>query len=156
MERRLALTAAASAAIVVVAGSAAVAANLGILRSAAEEPVGQLDASSVASLTPTTEPQDPVVVTVDEIVEVPVPADDATASPVTDAPAPGSPAFAGGDDDHGDVRGTGSAGPVVAPPPPAPSAAVTTTTARRDDDHEREREHEYEEHEYEEHEEDDD
>ena len=50
MNRRMALTVAGTAAIVLAAGSAAVVANLGILGAAANEPVGKLDANSVASL----------------------------------------------------------------------------------------------------------
>jgi hypothetical protein len=129
MKRRLALTFAGSAAIVLTAGSAAVAANLGILSSASQEPVGKLDASSVAELTTPVTSLDPVVVTQDVIIEVPV--DETTTIP---APAP--------DNDDSPAVGGSSSGPSSNSGPG--SGGVTTTTAPRidnsgpgsiDDDH---------------------
>lgn len=112
MKRRMALTFAGTAAIVLTAGSAAVAANLGILGSANQEPVGQLDANSVAELSATTSTSiEPIVVTIDEIVPVPVETPPAAAPPVAGSSS-------------GDSSGSGSSGG---------TAATTPTTARVDD-----------------------
>jgi hypothetical protein len=145
MERRLALAAAVSAALVVSAGTAAVAANLGILRSAADEPVGQLDAKTVADSVADTLLA-PVVVTVDEIVEVPVPGD---------APTGGAGARPdGGELEDDDLPGVGESAPAGAGGGSTEVAPAPSVTVRADDEHEQEHEHEYE-HE-DEHEDDDD
>jgi hypothetical protein len=126
MKRRMALTFAGTAAIVLTAGSAAVAANLGILGSANQEPVGQLDANSVADLSAaTTTSVEHIVVTVDEIIPVPVETPTTVAPPVVAGPSTGS------------GTSSGSGGTDQAP-------AATPTTAPRvdnsgpgsiDDDH---------------------
>jgi hypothetical protein len=142
MERRLALAAAVSVALVVSAGTTAVAANLGILRSAADEPVGQLDAKSIADSSSGDAPA-PVVVTVDEIVEVPVPGAGLIggAAPVEDDEVEGYDDTAPGGDGLA-LPGAPSGSTRVAPSPSA---------VGRDDESEHESEHE-EEHEEEEHE----
>ena len=81
MNRRMALAAAGTAALVLSTGSVAVAANLGILGAEAKEPVGKLEVESIADLSGTSTTVDPIVVTVDEIVPVPMPADDSDGAP---------------------------------------------------------------------------
>jgi hypothetical protein len=120
MKRRLALTFAGSAAIVLTAGSAAVAANLGILGAASKEPVGQLDANTVADLSAPVTSLDPIVVTVDEIVEVPV-----------EDPAPVAPAVESDDDKGPAVSGSGS-GSSSDSGSPRTTVAPTTPTTRVD------------------------
>jgi hypothetical protein len=121
MKRRMALTFAGTAAIVLTAGSAAVAANLGILGSANQEPVGQLDANSVADLSPTTSTSvAPIVVTIDEIVPVPV-----ETPPETTPPAVSGSGGSSGSSGSSASSGSGSAGSQ------GPSA-TTSTTARVD------------------------
>ncbi len=159
MNRRTALALAGTAALVLTTGTAAAAANLGILSTDRREPVGALDASAVSALAETS---DPGFVVVDEIVPVPVP---------DTAVAAGAESDAGVDDqgtetDSGEVGkgaapavgstgdGGAQAGPsseanptkVVTPPP---AVASTTTTIHRSDDREDdhrdgEREHESE------------
>lgn len=118
----MALTFAGTAAIVLTAGSAAVAANLGILGSASNEPVGQLDASTVAELSGPTTTVAPIVVTVDEIVPVPV------ETPPQEAPA-AVPSDDRGDDDHA------PAAPAPAPVATTAPRATSTTTVKVEDDH---------------------
>jgi hypothetical protein len=133
MNRRLALTFAGSAAIVLTAGSAAVAANLGILTSASHEPVGQLDANTVAELSTPVTSIDPIVVTVDEIVEVPI--DDPAPA---DSPAPVAPpsdsSSGGGYSGYSGYVASSQSGVSSAPAvtPPAP----TTTVSPHESDHE--------------------
>jgi hypothetical protein len=124
----MALTVAATAAIVLAAGSAAVVANLGILGAAANEPVGKLDANSVASLSGPVTTIDPVVVTGAEVVPVPVETVPDTAPAVT-APV-GSDAPAGV---HDAPAGTGSgSGTGSSTATPTPTVATTPTTIRVD------------------------
>jgi hypothetical protein len=120
MKRRMALTFAGTAAIVLTAGSAAVAANLGILGSANQEPVGQLDANSVADLSPTTTSSvAPIVVTIDEIVPVPVETPPETTPPVVNGSG-GSSGSSGSSGNSG-PSGSGSG-----------SSATTSPTTRVD------------------------
>jgi hypothetical protein len=117
MKRRMALTFAGTAAIVLTAGSAAVAANLGILGSANQEPVGRLDANSVADLSATTTTTvAPIVVTIDEIVPVEVP----DTSPLETSPPPVSGSSTGSSSSSGVSSNRGP-------------SATTSTTARVDD-----------------------
>ncbi len=123
MKRRMALTFAGTAAIVLTAGSAAVAANLGILGSANQEPVGQLDANSVADLTPTTSTTvAPVVVTIDEIVPVPVETPPETTPPAVGGSSSGSSGSAGSGTPSGSSGSSTNRGP----------SATTSTTVRVD------------------------
>jgi hypothetical protein len=115
MKRRLALTFAGTAAIVLTAGSAAVAANLGILSSASKEPVGQLSANTVADLSAPVTTVEPIVVTVDEIVPVPV-----DPEPTTAAGAVAS------DDDH-EAPDVSSSGPQPRPTTVAPTPTTVRT-----------------------------
>jgi hypothetical protein len=142
MDRRVALT--------VAAGAAVVAANLGILGMAgADGEVGTLDAQTVSDLAGTLPPTTtvPGVVVVDEYVVEPGPASAGTN--VTGVP--GSPAGVAGEDrwDRGGASvdpaatGEGGSGPVVSP------TTTSTTRVRVDDDPERhgeddDREHEIE------------
>lgn len=121
----MALAAATTAALVLTTGSVAVAANLGILGSESKEPVGKLGVDTVADLSA---PVDPVVVTVDEIVPV----------PVTD-PAPDDlqavPAPAGSGDDQNEVERSDDVpapAPTVAPVAPTPSPTIAD---HHEDDH---------------------
>jgi len=119
MKRRLALTFAGSAAIVLTAGSAAVAANLGILSSASSPAVGQLDAKTASELSTPATSLDPIVITQDEIIEVPV--EETTIAPgPAPAPAPESddaPAVSGSKPGPSSSSGPGSGGvsPTTAP-----------------------------------------
>ncbi len=146
MNRRTALALAGTAALVLTTGSAAAAANLGILSTDRREPVGALDASAVSALA---EPSDPGFVIVDEIVPVPVPdtvvatgteSDDGVDDRGTETDL--------GEDDKGAAPAVGSSGEggsqggpsseakptkVVTPPP---AVASTTTTIHRSDDRE--------------------
>ncbi|HEY6533866.1 MAG TPA: hypothetical protein VIY72_16275 [Acidimicrobiales bacterium] len=125
MNRRIALAAAGTAALVLSTGTAAVAANLGILGHGTSEPVGELNAQTVAELSPTAAVE-PVVVTVDEIVPIPV------ADPT---PSVGSDDL---DDDHDDDHFDDDSDDPVAPGPfvqPAPQPVPTTTYSDSDDDH---------------------
>jgi len=135
MKRRLALTFAGSAAIVLTAGGAAVAANLGILGTASQEPVGRLDANTVSDLSSPVTSIDPIVVTIDEIV--PVPVDEPTTV------APGDDRGHDRDDDRGDDADGRRDGSGPGPRPTPTTAAPTSTTVgtsnsgpgRVDDDH---------------------
>lgn len=117
MKRRLALTFAGTAAIVLTAGSAAVAANLGILSSASKEPVGQLDANTVSELSAPVTSIEPIVVTVDEIVPVPV------------EPEPAAVPAAVENDDHESSAVSGSG---AQPMPTTVAPTATPTTVRTD------------------------
>lgn len=127
MERRLALTLAGTAAIVMTAASGALAANLGILgASSGNGNVGTLDAKSVSEMageatTTTTAPQEPVVVTVDQVVPVPVD-DPAPAPTTTPAPAPApAPRAVAAETEAPAPATTVTAPPTTAAPAPAVS-----------------------------------
>jgi hypothetical protein len=130
MNRRLALTFAGSAAIVLTAGSAAVAANLGILTSASQEPVGQLDANTVAELSTPVTSVDPIVVTVDEIVEVPIDDPAPADSPAPVAPSSDSSSGGGYSGYVASSQSGVSSAPAVTPPAP------TTIVSPHESDHE--------------------
>jgi hypothetical protein len=145
MNRRIALVAAGTAALVLATGSAAVAANLGMLASDPEAPVGELDAQSVAGLTTAVEP---VVVTVDEIVPVPVP-DPSPADDVDDDSQGSGPEGFPGSGAPGSVDGAPT--PTVTSPP-----TVRSETRDGDDDHDDDDHHDDDRHQEEEHEVEDD
>jgi hypothetical protein len=141
MQRRLALTLAGSGALVLAAGTAAVAANLGILGAGSTgDPVGDLDAGNVVELiaeaSTTTVPGEPEVVYVDEYVTVPA----TSAPPATAAPAPPAPV-------------------IVAPAAPGSGSTPATAAAPRvsddhDDDHDDVEEHDDEHDEVDDHDDD--
>lgn len=146
MQRRLALTLAGSAAIVVAASSAAMAANLGLLGSTGpgSDSVGNLDAANVADLAPapTTATSvagqpDPVVVYVDEYVDAPADAPDPTtteaARPPTTLRARGPEAEPGDDSPRPSTTAT-TRPPSTPAPAPAPTTP-STTRVRGDDGH---------------------
>jgi hypothetical protein len=107
-------------------GTAAVAANLGMLGSEPGERVGELDAQNVTDLTT---PVEPVVVTVDEFVPVPVtdptPSDDVDDDRDDDTQGAGSSGSSG----------TGSPGSVAVPPGPTTPPTVLSQFDDRDDDY---------------------
>ena len=131
----MALTLAGTAAIVLTAASGAVAANLGILgASSSTGNVGTLDAQTVSQLATTSPPSsiDPVVVTVDQVVPVPVdePGSQDPAPQGSQAPAP---------------SGTSGGAPAVSTPP-APTVTTAPPATYHDDSHESEHEAEHEDH----------
>jgi len=115
MNRRMALTLAGTAAVVLSAGTAAMAANLGILSAGAkEDPVGKLDAQNVSDLvTTTTAPAAPVVVYVDTYDTTPdaAPADEPDPAAATDSSEP-----------------TEAPAALAASPAPAPSSSASPST----------------------------
>ena len=131
MNRRTAITAAGSVALVVAAASAAIGANVGILRTASDSGgVGKLN-PAVQSV-PQTTPADPQVETVyvDDVVHVP-------GSTTTTVGAPATTPVTG-------PAGSTTAGssPAVGNPDDAPNVDDDGVEHSDDDDHEDEDEHE--------------
>lgn len=113
-------------------GTAAVAANLGILGHDTSEPVGELNAQTVAELAPSTDVE-PVVITVDEIVPVPMP--DAT-PPVGSDDLDDDRGRGFDDDSDDDSDGAGTPGPFAQPAPqPVPATTYSDSDDDHDDDH---------------------
>lgn len=143
MDRRKALALAGTIAITLTAAGTATAANLGLLASGGEAPVGQLDARNVAALTDTVPSTQPVttvtqVQVVEDVITIPVD-DGGAAAPGThdqgDDRGTGAGRTGGADDDHGGlVPDHDDDRPAPAPAPaPAPTTAPTTSTTVFDD-----------------------
>ncbi len=142
MNRRVALTLAGSAALVVTAASGAVAANLGILGAAADEPVGRLDANTVTELSSPVSTVDPAVVTVEQPAAVGAdqPTDTApaaTAAPSGPAVSAGSGAATGGatghDDDAVAEQEHTATAPVAATAPSTPTSTASSRHVETED-----------------------
>lgn len=91
MQRRIALAIATAAALAATAGSAAFAANAGLLGSDDSDRVGELSAANVADLVPTSMPPStatPEIVVIDEFITVP---GGAASAPSDRAAAPAAP-----------------------------------------------------------------
>ena len=121
MQRRLALSLAATAAAVVVVGGIGVVANLGILSAANGEPVGQLDADNVAGLGGPVSTVGAASLDADPTTtEAPPPSEVVAGEGTTSAPG-----AANGPAPSGSTGSSGSGGQGVVPTP----TAVPTTTA---------------------------
>jgi hypothetical protein len=135
MERRIALTLAGTAAIVVTVGAAAVAANFGILgvAGAQDDEVGQLDNQNVAALidAATTTSLPPDVVVIDEYVTVPGAGAVAGSGPSVADAAPEADAFV----PSPVVPSAPASGPTATAPASAPrSSAPDDSSYEHEDD----------------------